>query len=347
MIADIRSIPDSLSIAILMIDSRQNIDYLNPSCETLIGSSSKQIRHHKITEVIEHPEGWEALCSGISSDTALVARNTPLILLRLREEIAANIAVSRIRDGGFLIEIEPLDFGNEIVKTTEREHQAEHNRLIIRNLAHEIRNPLSGIKGAAQRLRDVPKAQQKVYLDLITAQVERLNQLLGQMIGEGRPALVMINIHRVLEESIALIKHDARYQNIGFRRDYDPSLPDLEIDPGQMQQVLNNLISNAAKAQDGEGEITIATSTAYPYPGNGKRHKSNLCVTVIDHGSGIPDALQSAIFQPMVGYFQQGSGLGLAIAQRIVHQHGGSIDLKSRPGKTAFSVMLPFSGKRA
>lgn len=347
MIADIRLIPDSLSIAILLIDRRQNIEYLNPSCEALIGSSSKQIRHHKITEVIEHPEGWETLCSGIGSGTALVVRNTPLILPRLRQEITAKITVSRIRSNGFLIEIEPLDRGNEIVKITEREQQAEHNRLIIGNLAHEIRNPLSGIKGAAQRLRDVPKAKQEVYLNLITAQVERLNQLLGQMIGEGRPAVGMINIHQVIEESIALIKQDARYQNIDFRRDYDPSLPDLEIDPGQIQQVLHNLISNAAKAQDGEGKITIATSAAYPYPGNGRRHKSSLCVTVTDHGSGIPDALHSAIFQPMVGYFRQGSGLGLAIAQRIVHQHGGSIDLKSRPGKTAFSVILPFSGNRA
>ncbi len=345
--ANIRSIPDHLRIALLLINREQNIHYVNPSFENLIGNSLKQIDRHNIAQVIEHPNGWETLISEITPGNTLVERNTTLILPHLRKKINADIAIGLIAGGDFLVEIEPLDLANVIVRTADRVQQAEHNRLLIRNLAHEIRNPLAGIKGAAQRLRDVDKERQSVYLKLIIAQVERLNRLLEQMAGEGRPSLRPSNIHRLLEESIALIEQDTAYENITFRRDYDPSLPDLAIDPGQIQQVLHNLISNAAKAQCYRGEIAIATGITYPAPGPGKQRKSALCVTIIDHGCGIPETLQSAIFQPMIGHFEHGSGLGLAIAQDIVHRHGGSIDLQSSSGETAFSVFLPLPRRKA
>lgn len=338
-----RLILDNLSIAVLLIDRSLKITYVNSACESLISNSIKQVERHPIQEIIEHPNSWQPVISNIDAGNTLIERNTPLVLCHLRREIEADVAMTRTPDGTILIEIQPLNRSNAIARTSEIQHQAEHNRLIIRNLAHEIRNPLAGINGAAQRLRDIPKDQQDKYLDLITGQVSRLNELLKQMTGDGKPKFEMTNIHRIIEDALALMQQNPSCRDIIFKREYDPSLPDVSIDGGQIQQVLINLISNATKAQDYHGEILIKSGVVHQITLGNKRYKSALCIDVIDHGCGVPESLQSAIFQPMISHFNNGSGLGLAIAQNIMHSHGGSLDVKSEPDETTFSMIIPFS----
>lgn len=337
-----QSLLDYLSIALILIDREQTIQYLNPACEMLLGSSLNQLHGQPLHRHIIHPGGWDRLIKRTRYGNTLIERDSEISLTHHQQTLDADIAITETPEDQLLLEIQPLSRAHAIARTNERQQQVAHNRLLIRNLAHEIRNPLAGIKGAAQRLSDIEPPNQEKYIELIVSQVDRLNRLLITMSGEGKPAFQQSNIHRALEESIELTLQDPKHQQLQISRIYDPSLPDLEIDNGQMQQVFNNLLNNAAKAQDYQGEIQIITTIIHQYTLNGHRHKSVLGVKIIDHGCGIPEHLQTAIFQPMISHFRQGSGLGLAISQGIVHQHGGAIELTSNAQETVFSVILPF-----
>ncbi|UJF24449.1 ATP-binding protein [Suttonella sp. R2A3] len=336
------SFSDHLHVALIVVDDQTRVLDLNASAEDLIGSSISHTRHQSLSEHIKHPEGWPSLLEfARHQHQSVIERNTRLVFPTQHKRHRADIALRQIDEQQFLIELHLFARADGIIRSRTLQMQAEHNQLLLRNLAHEIRNPLAGIKGAAQRVRERIDPDNQRYIDIIITQTDRLNALLKTMSAEGKTETRPENIHRVIEDAIAGFSSASEHQNIHISRHYDPSIPEIAIDAGQIHQVILNLLSNAAKASDYDGNIYLGTEIVHQYTIGERRHRHAVAIRVHDQGCGIPESLHTAIFQPMISHFNQGSGLGLAIVQHIVHQHHGCLELDSEPGKTCLSVILP------
>lgn len=339
-------IREYLHLAILETTRDGHILSANPAAETLLDCSRERLCGQTLAACMtldEHGhEQWQHLLD-MSLNHPLVLRSSTLHLRKARSQVSVDLSIHAIPGERHLITIDPISRAQNIARIAERQRQAEHNRHIIKNLAHEIRNPLAGIRGAAQRLTDSAQPAQQPYLALIIAQVDRLNQLLTSLTGGKRLELRAHNIHSIIESTLALFSADPANGGLRLIRDYDPAVPDIHVDEHQLQQVLLNLLQNAAKASDYQGDIHIHSAIRHQYTLNGHCHRFVLALTIADHGCGIADELHIAIFQPMISHFREGSGLGLAIVQNIIQQHGGAIELTSRPGDTRFTLILPYS----
>jgi two-component system nitrogen regulation sensor histidine kinase GlnL len=217
------------------------------------------------------------------------------------------------------------------------------NRELVRNLAHEIKNPLGGIRGAAQLLEsEVGGSSLRDYTQVIIKEADRLQTLVDRLLAPHRhPRLVGdVNIHEVLERVRSVVT--AEYpQGLSIERDYDASLPDFRGDKEQLIQAVLNLVRNAAQAMHGRGRILLTTRIARQVTIDKVRYRLALDLHVIDDGPGIPDEIRDRIFYPLVSGREGGSGLGLTLAQTFVQQHGGVIECDSRPGRTDFRILLP------
>jgi two-component system nitrogen regulation sensor histidine kinase GlnL len=257
--------------------------------------------------------------------------------------------VTRIDAPGMrlLLEFRPIEQQLKVAREERLLEQQLANRELIRNLAHEIKNPLGGIRGSAQllehELRTFENAPQlREYTQVIIKESDRLQDLMQRLLSSHRmmqPALV--NIHEILERVRRLIH--AEYAGVRVRRDYDTSLPDLTGDREQLIQAILNIARNAAQAMDGQGEIVFRTRAARQVTLAKRRYQLALELQVIDNGPGIPEAIRDRIFYPLVSGRDGGSGLGLTLAQSFVHQHHGSIEVDSHPGRTCFTILLPLN----
>jgi len=222
-------------------------------------------------------------------------------------------------------------------------HQQQANRELIRNLAHEIKNPLGGIRGSAQLLQsELSDPQLHEYTEVIISEADRLQDLMSRLLTSHNIVRPMqLNIHDVLERVRKLIL--AEFPNVAIVRDYDTSLPELTADREQLIQALLNIARNAAQALAGEGEIVLRSRIARQVTLAKRRHKMALELQVIDDGPGIPEEIRDKIFYPLVSGRDGGSGLGLSLAQSFVERHQGMIDVASRPGRTCFTVLIPIT----
>jgi two-component system nitrogen regulation sensor histidine kinase GlnL len=243
---------------------------------------------------------------------------------------------------GLLIEFRHIDQQIKIEREERLNDQSQANRELIRNLAHEIKNPLGGIRGAAQLLdRELERPGLHEYTQVIMKEADRLQSLMDRLLTPHRlPQPAPLNIHEVLERVRSLIL--AEYpRGIAIRRDYDTSLPLLKGDKEQMIQVVLNIARNAAQAMKGAGQLAFRTRVARQMTLARKRYKHALVVDITDNGPGIPVDMRERLFYPLVSGREGGSGLGLTLAQTFVTQHGGTITFDSQPGKTTFTLLLP------
>ncbi|NTV11477.1 MAG: PAS domain-containing sensor histidine kinase, partial [Zoogloea sp.] len=242
-----------------------------------------------------------------------------------------------------LLEFRPIDAQLKVAREEQLAHQQQANRELIRNLAHEIKNPLGGIRGSAQLLeRELSDPQLREYTQVIIAEADRLQDLMNRLLTSHRmmqPSL--LNIHDVLERVRRLIL--AEFPKIDVRRDYDTSLPEVSGDREQLIQAILNITRNAAQAVEGEGEIVLRTRAARQVTLAKRRYRLALQLQVIDNGPGIPEQIRDKIFYPLVSGRENGSGLGLSLAQSFIEQHQGAIEVDSRPGRTCFTVFLPIA----
>jgi two-component system nitrogen regulation sensor histidine kinase GlnL len=227
----------------------------------------------------------------------------------------------------------------------ERLHdQSQANRELIRNLAHEIKNPLGGIRGAAQLLdHELERPGLHEYTQVIMKEADRLQSLMDRLLTPHRlPRPAPLNIHEVLERVRSLIL--AEYpRGIAISRDYDTSVPLLKGDKEQMIQIVLNIARNAAQAMKGDGHLTLKTRIARQVTLSRKRYRHALVVEITDTGPGIPEDMREKVFYPLVSGREGGSGLGLTLAQTFVTQHGGTITFESQPGNTTFTLLLPIN----
>jgi len=238
-----------------------------------------------------------------------------------------------------------------MIDVTRRSKISRENRLIIqhgagrqmiRQLAHEIKNPLGGIRGAAQLLaRQLESDELTEYTDVVISETDRLAGLVDTLLGPGGPPNKQpANIHELLEYVVRINEAEDQKQ-VTFSRDYDPGLPLIDLDRDQIIQALLNLVRNAAAALEGQGTITLKSRAVTNFTIGDKRHSVIASIEIEDDGPGIPNDLQDSVFYPLVTSRPDGTGLGLPAAQELLSRHGGLIEFESRPGRTVFFVRIP------
>jgi two-component system nitrogen regulation sensor histidine kinase GlnL len=249
---------------------------------------------------------------------------------------------------GLLVELQQLDRQLRISREGHQLAQQETMRLLVRGLAHEIKNPLGGLRGAAQLLeRELSDPELKEYTNIIIGEADRLRNLVNRLLGPNAlPQKEFINIHQVLEHVRQLVNVE-KHGEITFISDYDPSIPEIYGDRDQLIQVILNIVSNAVQAMGTQGEIILRTRTQRQFTIGQTCHKLVCRVEIIDNGPGIPEDMMESIFYPMVTGRAEGTGLGLSIAQSLINQHGGLIQCESRPGRTRFTLLLPLDTAEA
>ncbi len=339
---------DGLTTAVISLDAGLRVISINQSAESVFGVGRRYALGEPVAQAIPPFAPYlERMRQAIKAGTGFIERE-----LRLRkttvESITVDCTVTPLTLGrkvGLLLEILPLDRHLRISRDELLLAQQESSRELIRGLAHEIKNPLGGIRGAAQLLeRDFPDSDHREYTRVIIREVDRLQNLVNRLLGPNRvPRKAAVNIHEVLEHVRQLVEAEGQDQ-IQFQRDYDPSIPELLGDREQLIQAALNLVRNAMQAVDGRGTIALRSRTRRQFTIGGIRHRLVAQIDIEDDGPGIPAGMIDKIFYPMVTTRPQGTGLGLPIAQYLIHTHGGVIECKSRPGSTVFSMHLPLDG---
>ena len=322
------------------------LSYLNPAAETLLKLDARQVLGSPVEACL--PEAGEfamALHRAAETRETFTQRELKLTLAEgesVTVDCTATPVAEREGETPLLVELAPLDRHLRISRDDAFIAQHAANRVLARNLAHEIRNPLGGLRGAAQLLeRRLPDAALKEYTGVILREADRLTSLVDAMLGPTRPShLVRSNIHELLEHVRQLMAAEAPAQ-VKLLRDYDPSLPELELDRDQMIQALLNIARNAREAIGQSGSITFRSRVLRQFTIGPRRHRLAACVDIADDGPGIEASLLPRIFAPLVSGKPGGTGLGLSIAQELINRHGGLIECVSAPGSTVFSVILP------
>lgn len=340
---------DSLTTAIILIDEHAVVDTLNQSAQVLLETSLKKAMGNPLDELAQTlGEGailWhETLSSAIRTRLPAVSRDLKLSL-KTGKEISVDVVITPLndeQDSRILLEISPLDRARAISETADLREAQHRLHNVVKGMAHEVKNPLGGIRGAAQLMaRKFDDRELDEYANIIISEVDRLQALVDRMLGP-RESLDKrrLNIHEVTERVRQLIEAEA-HKGLSVTRDYDPSLPEFSADAGQLTQALLNIMRNAWEASGDDCQITIKTRSRRQFTLNGHRHKLVCAIDIIDNGPGIPSDLMSSIFLPMVTSRPEGSGLGLSIAQLTLTRHGGVIQAVSEPGHTCFTLLVP------
>lgn len=219
-------------------------------------------------------------------------------------------------------------------------------RKMIRQLAHEIKNPLGGLRGAAQLLRkQLSSAELREYTDVIISEADRLVNLVDTLLGPGGPPRKQrVNIHELLEYVLRLLEPEIG-SKLRIVRDYDPGLPTINLDRDQIIQAVINLLRNALSALEGRGTLILRTRAIMNFTIGDTRHPVIATIEIEDDGPGVPPELQESIFYPLVTSRADGTGLGLPAAQELLSRHGGLIEFESRPGRTVFSMRIPLTSE--
>ena len=336
-----------LSSAVVLVDGRLVIHYINPGAENLFAVSQRKLLGHPLERLLGSPPGLgAALDNALRTNWSYTGQD--LTVTRAdAEPIRLDCTVTPVDTAGarLLLEFRPIDAQLRVAREEQLLHQQQANRELIRNLAHEIKNPLGGIRGSAQLLQhELDDPQLREFTDVIIAEADRLQDLMNRLLSSHcmmRPAA--LNIHDVLERVRRLIL--AEFPALDIRRDYDLSLPEITADREQLIQAVLNILRNAAQALDGQGEIHLRSRIARQVTLAKRRYKLALELQVIDNGPGIPEEIRDRIFYPLVSGRDGGSGLGLSLAQSFIEQHQGMIEVDSRPGRTCFTILLPISDR--
>jgi len=339
------SLFDLLSSAVILVDSRGQVAHANASAQSLLGLSEGQLQGVDVESLIADASSAEQAFAGAWSGEHTVFRQHLTWRGGLRGAVELDTTIYTIAERGLMASVELRD-PDAFQRIDREERQAEivqRNQSLLRNLGHEVKNPLGGIRGAAQLLdAELPSASLREYTQVIIKESDRLQTLLDRLLAPHRQArtITEVEIHEVLERvrSVVLAEYP---RTLFIERDYDASLPEFSGDKEQLIQVVMNIVRNAAQVLAGAGRITLRSRISRQVTIGQRRHKLALDLHVIDNGPGIPEAIRDRIFFPLVSGREGGSGLGLSLAQSFVQQHGGVIECESRPGRTDFRILLP------
>ncbi len=339
---------EHLATAVILLNQSHQVVYANPSTEILFALSATQISGSYISEVFLHCEILQlAIDNAVKNDSPYREHEFAITTVRQQSfAVTCTVTPVEMSQASLLLEFQQMDQQLRIAREERMLIQQQANSELLRNLAHEIRNPLGGLRGAAQLLEhELPNPSLREYTQVIIKEADRLQSLMDRLLVPHRvPKYEPTNIHEVLERVRSLLLAESP-NNIKVRRDYDTSLPDLIGDREKLIQAVLNIARNAVQAMQSNGtvnaEITLRTRAERQVTLAKKRYRVAIKLEIIDNGPGISADIKDKIFYPLVTGREGGSGLGLALAQTFVTQHHGMIDCESQPGKTCFTILLP------
>lgn len=350
-----QSILEHVTTAIILIDANLAIRYVNPAAENLLACSKTRLLGESCLPLFEvAPYFGEQLQTALETQHPFTHRDLSLFMPgRVSPTLDCTVNPMVWQDGTatLLIELAEKDRLSRISRDQALVSTHNATRLLLKGVAHEVKNPLGGILGAAQLMkREIPQGHLEEYLDVIIQEIDRLRNLVDRMLGpRDLPFYAPSNIHEILEHVLHVL-HAEGLGNIIIYRDYDVSLPDVTADRDRLVQAFLNILRNAVQVLQDQTSldrptINIQTRILRQFTLSGKRHRLALCVKITDNGPGIPESLMESIFLPMVTSRAEGNGLGLSIAQDIMNQHAGLIECDSVLGKTTFTIILPLDNE--
>jgi len=331
-----------LPTAVVALDDELVVRYANPAAESLLATGAKSLIGQAFLDLFAEKGPLEStLHEARSVHWDYSARNITYTRPG-REPLPLACVVTGIEAHGLALLAELRPIGDQLRMAREERLQFEQqaNRELIRNLAHEIKNPLGGLRGSAQLLeKELQKDELREYTQIIIKEADRLQTLMDRMLTPHRaPRLEAFSVHEVLERVRSLVKAEF---GTDIERDYDPSLPELVGDREQLIQAVLNIARNAAQA--GAKNIGFKSRAVRQVTILKQRHKLALELQVVDDGPGVPDEIQDRIFNPLVSGREGGTGLGLSLAQTFVQYHQGVIEFESRTGRTIFRILMPLT----
>lgn len=336
---------DNLHSSVLVINENLSIECMNPSAENLFQISNKRAYGRSIKELLPGElEFYERLQQSIITDHPYTEYQVSLNFYADRK-LTVDYTVSPIQYNSvgkhLLLEFISLGRYLKISHETSLLSQHDASKSLLRGLAHEIKNPLGGLRGAAQLLeRELDSEDNKLLTGIIIHEADRLQSLVDRMLGPNNlPAKKKLNIHRILAHIRQLVQ--VENESIRIVADYDPSLPRLFADESMLIQAILNIARNAVAALHGDGVITFRTRSQRNCAIGTHNYSLVAKLDIIDHGEGIPQELQQKIFFPMVTGRSNGTGLGLSIAQSLIQQHNGLIECASTHDETRFTILIP------
>lgn len=344
---------DNLSTAVLVLDDSMTVIYGNHAAQAVFERSLNLLigcsfNHFIASSSLDFDRLQNSMQFGeVYSDSEVIFK---LIDGRHTQADVSVTCILENQDKRLLVEIRLVEQQKKISQENQQWAQQQAARELVRGLAHEIKNPLGGIRGAAQLLaKQLPTDELKEFTQVIIDQSDRLTNLVDRLLGPNlRPSFNWYNVHQVLEKVCTLVQLDPSH-NITISRDYDPSIPDVYLDQDMMQQATLNIVRNSVQVlsehQEIVGEIKVVTRIERKVIIHGAYFPLCVKIQIIDNGPGIPTELKNTLFYPMVTSKQEGSGLGLSISQTLVGHHRGKIEVDSWPGRTEFTLYLPIDKK--
>jgi len=350
-----KQVLENLTTAVVLLDGELSISYINPAAEMLLGVSNRRLREMSVMDWLSaSSEEVEVLRESLATGHPYTKREAKIRTPDGRE-LTVDYSVNPIPlsggDSQLLIEIEARDRLIRIEREEELLTRHASARKLIRGLAHEIKNPLGGIRGAAQLLeRELDDESLHEFTTVIIEEADRLRNLVDRLLGPRTiPKLEPVNIHAILERVCSLINAETGF-SIEIVRDYDPSLPEFQGDAEQLIQAVLNIMRNGMQAmQQAEIEkpkLLLRTRSRRQITLGTERHRLVACVEIIDNGPGISEDILHNIFYPMVTGRADGTGLGLSLAQSILNQHHGLIECTTEPGNTNFQLFIPLESRK-
>ncbi|MCC7462953.1 MAG: PAS domain-containing protein [Gammaproteobacteria bacterium] len=345
---------DAQATGLLVLDGQLCTIYANVGAQDLLGLGLNQARGRPLSELFVDAAPLTALLRlALERDEPCAGHELSLLpvagLQGPRPPAVVDAAVTPLSgptSGRYLLlELSDARLRQRITRESEMLSRFDGGRMMARQLAHEIRNPLGGLRGAAQLLeRELPDAGLKEYTTIIINEADRLRTLVDTLLGPSRPPRrTPLNIHEICEHVHRLLRAEAS-DCVLIERDYDPSVPSGAFDRDELIQALLNVARNALQAIGGHGRIVLRTRTLSNVSVGGRRRRLVACVQVEDDGPGVAPQLQQTLFYPLVTGRPDGTGLGLSVAQQLVSRHDGILEYESRPGRTVFTLLLPLEG---
>ena len=339
-----------LNTGIIILDRSLKVVSINPSALSFLDTSEMLSIGNKIDQVFyEEPDNLKSFEGSLKEHRGFT-KTDALLHLKKGKKVLCNYSIHPISEGsqdGLLIEITNKEASSELIERYRMQSNQQISQDFVRGMAHEIKNPLSGIRGSAQLLSNrLKNVQQKEYTDIIIKQTDRLTALVDSILGPNqKPDFKWQNIHYPIENVLSLIEKESTYKKIKILKDFDPSIPELFIDSYLIENSILNLVKNARDAliesDTASPKIEIITRISHGEIIEKNRTATTCKISVVDNGPGISEDIKDSIFFPMITGKDKGTGLGLSITQGIISQHKGNIHFDSRPNKTEFFINIP------
>ena len=339
---------ESLECAIILIDRAFNVERVNISTETLFCQSRRYLVGKKFSDLIPNEAVLKCIEECKKHQSQFTLREIPLEIVGSDSLVDMTLSCVTNAEGiepSILIEINSINRISRFMREKNQLERQQSFRLMMRGLAHEIKNPLGGIRGAAQLLdREIEDESQKELTDILIKEADRLTRLVDRVMGSREQLKpTYVNIHEVLEHvaHLVMVKYD---EKLIINRFYDPALPEIKVDKEQIIQAVLNVVGNGIEAQEGQSAIKIGFVTQFErfVTLNKDMYRQVLKIRIWDEGPGVPLGMKGIIFDPLITGRPEGTGLGLSITQEIIQRHKGIVQLEEYHGKTCFSIYLPY-----